>query len=132
MTNIAIRYYNYNCQFEICRYGGTGRRTGLKILRLNKPCGSDSHYLHQKSRIFIKFSFFYFYSKLFASAGITAFHRFSLFNLFLELFKIIHCFCVSAHNLHTACAHKKSFVSLLTLGIYELHFYFSCTHNFFV
>ena len=30
-----------------CRCGGTGRRTGLKILRLNKPCRFDSGHLHQ-------------------------------------------------------------------------------------
>ena len=31
-----------------CRCGGTGRRTGLKILRLNKPCRFDSGHLHHK------------------------------------------------------------------------------------
>ena len=30
----------------LCRCGGTGRRTGLKILRLNKPCRFDSGHLH--------------------------------------------------------------------------------------
>ena len=31
-----------------CRCGGTGRRTGLKILRTNNPCRFDSGHLHQK------------------------------------------------------------------------------------
>ena len=30
------------------RCGGTGRRTGLKILRTNNPCRFDSGHLHQK------------------------------------------------------------------------------------
>ena len=30
-----------------CRCGGTGRRTGLKILRMNNPCRFDSGHLHQ-------------------------------------------------------------------------------------
>ena len=32
-----------------CRCGGTGRRTGLKILRLNKPCRFDSGHLHHSN-----------------------------------------------------------------------------------
>ena len=39
--------YNISCQFNKCSCGGTGRRTGLKILRLNKPCRFDSGQLHQ-------------------------------------------------------------------------------------
>ena len=35
-------------QFNTCRCGGTGRRTGLKILRANNPCRFDSGHLHQK------------------------------------------------------------------------------------
>ena len=42
-------------QFNLCRCGGTGRRTGLKILRLNKPCRFDSGHLHQEYRLEIKF-----------------------------------------------------------------------------
>ena len=33
MTKGGFKYYNNTCQFKKRRCGGTGRRTGLKILR---------------------------------------------------------------------------------------------------
>ena len=60
--------------------------------------------------------FSYFYSKLFVSTGITAFYVFPLFNLFSKLFKIIHYFCVSVHNLHTTFALK---LDRITRSIYD-------------
>ena len=42
-----IRFVNQ--RNHLCRCGGIGRRTGLKILRLNKPCRFDSGHLHHKS-----------------------------------------------------------------------------------
>ena len=50
---MRFKYYNNQCRktnasLYKCRCGGTGRRTGLKILRLNKPCRFDSGHLHQK------------------------------------------------------------------------------------
>ena len=96
-----------------CRCGGTGRRTGLKILRLNKPCRFDSGHLHQNSWNLTNFSCFYFYSKVFVSIDIKGLHTFSLFNLFSKFFVIFHYFFVSAHNMHTAFAHKIIFGILL-------------------
>ena len=57
---MGLKYYNNQCRktnasLYKCRCGGTGRRTGLKILRLNKPCRFDSGHLHQKYRLEIKF-----------------------------------------------------------------------------
>ena len=57
LTNLVLRYYNKYCSTNkyLCRYGGTGRRTGLKILRTNNPSRFDSGYLHHKNTKFWKF-----------------------------------------------------------------------------
>ena len=85
----------------------------------------ESNPAHQKSRIFTKFSFFYFYLKLFVSIGITAFHVFSLFNPFSKLFKIICYFSFSARKLHGRIARKNnlsnSVVSVVT-RLYTVEF----------
>ena len=48
ITNIIIIIVVKIRPVLICRCGGTGRRTGLKILRLNKPCRFDSGHLHHR------------------------------------------------------------------------------------
>ena len=116
----------------LCRCGGTGRRTGLKILRLNKPCRFDSGHLHQNHWILTKFSGFYFYSKTFVSIDITVFYHFPLFNLFSKLFKNIRCFFTSAHNMHTRFAHKIIFETILKYTVTNFGQKISCTHNFII
>ena len=75
-------------QFNLCRCGGTGRRTGLKILRLNKPCRFDSGHLHQKVEILTNFNFFYFYSKVLILLHFSCFHYSIYFQNFLSLFVV--------------------------------------------
>ena len=132
MTNLWQSYYNYTCRKTNasykCRCGGTGRRTGLKILRLNKPCRFDSGHLHQNHWNLTNFSGFYFYSKTFVSTDITAFCHFSLFNLFSKLFKNIRCFFTSAHNMHTRFAHKIIFETILKYIVTSFARKISCTH----